>query len=441
MPVSHVEPTGVADSALPPDPLPPRSRWSRQKRLLAAGAGVALVAGGTVAGILLSGGGGSSSASAAIPVVKVSDENVTVATGTMKQTVSATGTLAPANDSDLTFSVSGTINAVDVTTGETVTAGQTLATIDDTALSDEVAAAEATLTSDQDRLTTDQDDSAATSTIDSDEDQILSAQSDLATAETDLSDAKLVATFDGTVASVDYDVGESVGGGGSGAAGASTASSTSDSSDGITVISTDDYTVTTSVDDTEVSEVKAGDSAVLTVSGSTGSLDGTVASVSLIASDSDSDSGTASFPVVIDVTGSQSGLFPGASVTASIVVKQLTDVVEVPTAAISYENGSAVVTRLVGGSDRTEAVTTGVSLDGMTQITSGLSAGDVIVEQVEEFKGTGGATRSILGNNGANRSTETGPGAGGGTGFPSGGTGGFGGPGGGSTGGAPGGGF
>ena len=55
----------------------------------------------------------------------------------MTQTVSASGTLTPADDDTLTFAVPGTVTAVDVTTGQKVTTGQTLATIDSTALSDQ----------------------------------------------------------------------------------------------------------------------------------------------------------------------------------------------------------------------------------------------------------------------------------------------------------------
>ena len=58
------------------------------------------------------------------------------------------------------------------------------------------------------------------------------------------------------------------------------------------------------------------------------------APISLIGSQS---SNVTTFPVVIDVTGNPSGLYAGATAEdVSIIVKQLNNVTEVPTQAISY---------------------------------------------------------------------------------------------------------
>ena len=73
----------------------------------------------------------------------------TVSLGTITQTVSATGTIAPANQANVSFGVSGRVNDVDVTTGQQVAAGQTLATVDATSLWATYAQDQATLTSDQ----------------------------------------------------------------------------------------------------------------------------------------------------------------------------------------------------------------------------------------------------------------------------------------------------
>ena len=118
------------------------------------------------------------------------------------------------------------------------------------------------------------------------------------------------------------------------------------------VISTGDYVVDTTVDDTEVGQVKTGDQAVITPTGSSTEVYGTVASVGLIATES---SDVATFPVVIDVTGSPSGLYPGATADVDIIVQQLNDVVEVPTAALNYTGGQASVT--VVQEDSTSRVT------------------------------------------------------------------------------------
>ena len=59
----------------------------------------------------------------------------TVSKTTVKQTVSASGTLAAAKQADLDFAVSGTVTKVYVKAGEHVHKGQALAKIDAAALS------------------------------------------------------------------------------------------------------------------------------------------------------------------------------------------------------------------------------------------------------------------------------------------------------------------
>jgi membrane fusion protein, macrolide-specific efflux system len=417
------------------------TRWLTKSKVLATIAALVLAGAGVGTYLAVSG-----KPSAAASPITVSDENVTVSAGTMEQTVSASGTLEPAEDSDLTFSVSGTVNKVYVTTGQKVVAGQALATIDSNALADDVNAAEATVTSDEDRLTTDTDDGASTSTIDSDEAQVTSAESQLSSARTDLTDATLKATFSGTIASVDLSVGMVVSGSesstdGSGeddpsssndsSSNSNTSSTGSDSNsdssgDGITVISTSRFTLSTSVDDTEVGDVKVGDQVAITPSDSATQIHGTVESVSLIASSTD-DSSVASFPVVIDVTGSPTGVYAGDSATAAIIVKEVRNAVELPTAAISYQTGTAAVTEVVGGSDETVDVTTGISANGETQITSGLKAGDVVVERVVKFNTSAGAGKSLFGGGSSNERREFTGGPPSGGGFGGGGYGGSGG--------------
>ena len=67
---------------------------------------------------------GSSSNAAATP----SSQVVQATSGTLSQTVSAQGTVAAASSSDLSFSSAGTVTAVNVTGGQTVKAGDVLAT-------------------------------------------------------------------------------------------------------------------------------------------------------------------------------------------------------------------------------------------------------------------------------------------------------------------------
>jgi hypothetical protein len=102
--------------------------------------------------------------------------------------------------------------------------------------------------------------------------------------------------------------------------------------------------------------------------------------------------------VTIAVTGSPTGLYAGSTATVSIVTKEITNAVQVPTAAISYSGGKATVTEVVNGSHVVKSVTTGQVSSGDTQITGGLTSGDQVVERVVKFNpSAAGGGRSLFG--------------------------------------------
>ncbi|HEX3839411.1 MAG TPA: biotin/lipoyl-binding protein [Acidimicrobiales bacterium] len=390
--------------------------------------------------------------SAAGPSITTTNKTESVATGTITQTVSSTGTVEPANQANLSFAVSGTVTGVNVTAGQTVTVGQSLATVDPTTLAASLALAQATVSSDQSKLATDQAAAASASQLASDQANVVSSQAQLTSAQASLADATLTSTIAGTVASVNLSVGQQVSGTGTSSSSPSSSSSSSGSGAGAStgssskaatssaapssssstttaqfvIISTGSYIVNATVDDTQVSQVVIGDQAVITPSGSTTAVYGTVASIGLLATSS---SNVASFPVVINVTGSPSGLFGGATASVVITVKNLQNVVVVPTAAIHYSGNATTVNLVTNGSTASHPVTIGSASGGNTQIVSGLAVGDKVVVPIVTIKGF----------NGAAGGARTG---GGGGGFGGGGGGGFtGGGGGGGFGGGGGGGF
>jgi membrane fusion protein, macrolide-specific efflux system len=366
----------------------------------------------------------------------VTTATVSATTGTIQQTVASSGTLEPASQANVNFAVSGTVTAVNVKAGQTVTAGEVLATVNTTALTEDENAAQAQLTAAQDRLSSDESSNASTSTIDSDQASVTSAESSLSTAQTNLNDASLTSTIAGTVASVDLTVGQQVsatGSGGSAGSGAaasganaaassatsSTGSDTGSSSGQIVVVGTDSYIVNATVDDTEIGEIADGDQVDITPTGDSTPVYGTVGSISLIGSES---SDVTTFPVVIDVTGNPPNLYAGATADVSIIVKQLNDVTEVPTGAISYgTNGQATVTKVVNGNHVVTDVTVGAAENGESQITSGVKPGDKVLEREITFKAPGGGIGGLLGRGGTTGRFGGFGGAGGG-GFTGGGT-------------------
>ncbi len=395
---------------------------NRRARWIALGAVIVLVLAGV--GSYLAFGGGSSPAAAGATTT-----TQTVSTGTIRQTVSASGTLAPAVDDTLDFSSSGVVTSVSVTVGQTVSQGQQLATIDSASLAATVAQDNAAAAEDQAKV---DDDTAATAAqLAADQAALTAAQNALSSAKTALTGATLTSPINGVVASVGLTVGQQVSGSGSGGTGSgssgssgtgsggsggtgsggtgsgstgsgstgtgSTASSSSSSSSGIQVISTNAWIVNATVDATSVGLIKTGEEAQLAITGATGTSYGTISTIAVLPSSSGE---TASYPVVIAVTGSPPGLRDGEAVTASLIYKQLTDVLTVPTTALHRNSdGGEYVNKVVNGSVQQATVQVGASSGAQTQITSGLSAGDIIqVQVIRPGAGTGGGSGTRTGN-------------------------------------------
>ena len=322
--------------------------------------------------------------------------------------------------------------------------GRSLATVDTTALNEQLSAAQAQLTSAQDRLASDEDASAAASQIDSDEASVTSAESSLSTAQTNLNDASLTSTISGTVASVDLTVGQQVSGsgGGSGDSGSAGTGSSDTGSTGpgrrrppaarrrpgptrpparswssartptsSTPRSTTPRSVRSRTGTRSTSpwvgaaprrppcrllgrgRARAGRLPRRDPGRPT--IYGTVGSISLIGE-----------PVLRchDLPGrdrrdgNPSGLYAGASADVSIIVKQLSNVTEVPTDAISYTTGGqATVTKVVNGSHVVTNVTVGDAENGETQIVSGVQSGDKVLERQVTFKAPGGGAGGLFG--------------------------------------------
>jgi multidrug efflux pump subunit AcrA (membrane-fusion protein) len=191
----------------------------------------------------------------------------------------------------------------------------------------------------------------------------------------------------------------------------------------VVVVSTGRFIVNATVDDTQVAQVKKGLEVTVTPTGATTPVYGTVSSVGLVPS---STSGTVAFPVVVDVTGTQTGLYGGMSATLSILVNQLNNVLEIPSQAVHYTGSTPTVTVDNNGSRSTRTVTVGLTANGVTQVTSGLKAGEKVVTTTVQFnRGTGGTTRGGTGGAGFGGGGGFG-GTGGGGGGTGGGGGGFG---------------
>ena len=133
---------------------------------------------------------------------------LTVSPTTLKTTVSASGTLEPERQADLSFDASSTVASVEVAVGDTVTDGQVLATIDDASLQLAVDSAEADLTGAEESLADIEDSDDATDAAITAAEASVQVKSNALTAEEALSAAEMTAPFDGLVAEVNIEEGD-----------------------------------------------------------------------------------------------------------------------------------------------------------------------------------------------------------------------------------------
>jgi HlyD family secretion protein len=217
-------------------------------------------------------------------------------------------------------------------------------------------------------------------------------------AEEAVRDTKLVAPEDGTIASLAGQVGEVVSGGGttrasstastgssssaggSGAAQGTTSAGSSSSSSSSSGSAASGFAVLTNLSsmrlvvplsESEIGSVRKGQIATVTIEALKGRK--VAAHVGEVATLSTSNSGVVSYDVTFDLDQMESGLKPGMSAAAEVVVKQA-EGLNVPTSAIT--GGSVTV---VSGSKReTRRVTTGLAGNSSTIVLSGLKAGETV---------------------------------------------------------------
>jgi macrolide-specific efflux system membrane fusion protein len=236
---------------------------------------------------------------------------------------------------------------------------------------------------------------------------VTSAAADVQTAEDNLAAATLKSTITGTVADVSVAVGDQASGSSSSSTGASdgstgdptassnpssSSSSTSASSTAaITVVTPRKFVVDVDVAATDIKQVKKGLQVKITPNGATTRIVGVVKEVGLVAETSSS--GAATFPVTVSVTGSQSKLYAGTTADVSIIVKQRSNVLTVPTLALTSSGGKTYVKKVDGSSVKKTAVTVGETYGSTTEIKAGLKSGDKVQLTIPGQVRTGTGTR------------------------------------------------
>ncbi|MFG3051051.1 efflux RND transporter periplasmic adaptor subunit [Kitasatospora sp. NPDC048239] len=416
--------------------------------LLNSALGVALVGAAALAYTTLDGGTTKAAGKAQV-------RTATVAKGTVLATVSGTGTLASPTDAAQDFTTGGRLTAVKVAVGDTVTKGQVLATVDTTAVQQQVEAAQSALTTANANLTKAQAGVTTTTTqqipgsaqpsgsaagaggsgggergaggsstpapqtttitttkvdaaaVAQAQQQVATAQTSLANAQAALAGTTLTASVDGTVASVANKVGDTVGGG-SGSGSTTTAKSTGSSgstapSGFIVLTNPTGMQVTANFSELDSLKLKKGEAATVTLNAQSDTkLNATVLSVSSLPAGSGGTGGAAAvqYAATLQITGDTAKLRTGLSATVSVVTGEADNALSLPTAALAGTGASRTAT-LVQPDGSTERVEVGVGVEGDTtvQVVSGLKEGDK-VEIATTSGGSGFPNGSFPGLNG-----------------------------------------
>ena len=371
---------------------------------------------------------------------------------TVTQTISAAGTLASSYTGAANFATAGKVTSIDVKVGDVVSAGQKLATVDSTQAAKQLQVAKANLAVAQDALDTAEtaeatpatgqnnnqnsqnSAQAAANNVTSAQAKLDQAQLDVQTALQALDNTTLYAPGAGTVTAINGAVGQqsssgsssssaqsSSGGNGQGGQGSSSNSSAAASSSGssgsgfITITNLTGLVVNTSVAEIDVSKVKTGQKATVTLNALPDKpIQATVSSINLTPTTSGS---VVSYGAQLALTSPPDGLRPGQSASVVITVAEAQNALSVPAAAVQTAGGTNLVTVQENGQNVTRQVQVGLRGESTVQITSGLTEGENVV---------------LTGTSSATGTGRTGTGTGGTGGFPGGGTGGF--PGGGQRG-------
>jgi multidrug efflux pump subunit AcrA (membrane-fusion protein) len=122
------------------------------------------------------------------------------------------------------------------------------------------------------------------------------------------------------------------------------------------------------------------------------SATGTVTDVAQVATAS---TGVAQYPVTVTFTAGSRQIFVGSTVTGAVDTNTRNDVLQVPVRAVTATNGASTVTVLHNGRDEPRTVKTGLTANGMVEITGGLKEGEqVVVRLPAGFRGQGSGSAS-----------------------------------------------
>jgi macrolide-specific efflux system membrane fusion protein len=234
--------------------------------------------------------------------------------------------------------------------------------------------------------------------------QVDSAEAAVENAQQGVSDTTLTSPVSGTVASVNAGVGDYVSGGGSSNASAQSSSNNSNSSSNnnsssqsnssssgsafIVIVDMNHLDLVVPFSESDIHKIKLHQPATVSVNAlPEEQIAATVTSIDTLPTTNNS---VTSYNVTFRLDQHASGIKPGMSASATVVVERVDDAVNVVTAAISRGVGGSTVTVVKGGKAVRQQVSTGITGDSTTQILSGLNAGDQVQVPIVTNSATAG---------------------------------------------------
>jgi RND family efflux transporter MFP subunit len=160
------------------------------------------------------------------------------------------------------------------------------------------------------------------------------------------------------------------------------------------VIESGDLQITTDIVESDLADIKVGQTATVTLSAIDADVTGTVAAISPVAS-SDTSSGVVSYPVTITLTDAPATARSGMSADVTITIQSAKNVLTVPSEALTGTAGDYSV-RVLGadGQPQSQPVQVGLVTATTAEITGGLTEGQTVVT------GTASAQNGTNGTNG-----------------------------------------
>ena len=303
---------------------------------------------------------------------------ISVTRGDIKSVVSSTGTVKAVNSVTVSSRVTGLITEVKVKENDLVKAGQVLLVLDDTAIKAQVAQYEATLENNAAIYDRSKKMAAiggeSTQQMEADRTNYLTAKAAYDNNVSQLGFYKITSPVDGIVIGTPTPAGQTI------------VQGISEAQALLTIADMSRMQIKTLVDETDIGKIKAGQTVTFTVDAyQDKTFTGKVTSISRSATTS---SNVVYYPVYVSVDTPEDLLYPTMTARVTIVTGERTNVLTLPLAAISEENGQKYVQAMVNGKSERTVVAIGLKDDDNVEIVTGLQDGAQIVIPIAKASAT-----------------------------------------------------